>query len=79
MHGGAVARAFPERVVEANWSVVLLEELGEGLVGQLLKMFSSCLAPAMSLHHLHALAGRDQAVLLSSGRRGRGFGLALSG
>jgi hypothetical protein len=39
MHDGAVARAFPERVVEANWSVVLLKELGEGLVGHLLKCF----------------------------------------
>jgi hypothetical protein len=27
----------------------------------------------------HPLAGHDQAVLLSSGRRGRGFGLSLSG
>jgi hypothetical protein len=41
MHGGAVARAFPERVVEAKWSVVLLEKLGEGLVGPTPEMFSS--------------------------------------
>ena len=27
----------------------------------------------------HPLAGHDQAVMLSSGRRGRGFGLSLSG
>ena len=79
MHDGAVARAFPERVVEANWSVVLLEELGEGRP----EMFSSDparagLASTMSLHQSHAL-GHDQAVLLSSGRRGRGFGLSLSG
>jgi hypothetical protein len=39
MDSGTVARALAERILEANRSIVLLQELGEGFVGQLLECF----------------------------------------
>src|SRR3978361_1996440 len=75
MNGGAVASALTKCVLEANWSVVLLEEIAERLVGQLLECFH--LIPREQVHclprlliELHALAGHisGRLVILGASR-----------
>jgi len=79
-----MACALAQSVLQIDRPVVFLEEIADRLVAPLLKCFH--LTPREQVERLpslfielHALAGHDQAVLLSSGRCRRGFGLSLSG